>query len=87
MELVEIIYSKLSDYPSYKNLYDSCRAIREENPHLFLEYMTELNERVKEKLAESEDKRAIISLYELLSFLYLYTLAAKNKNDNSPYSR
>ena len=56
MELVEIIYSKLSDYQSYKDLYDSCRAIREENPKLFLEYLKKLNERIKEKLAESEDE-------------------------------
>ena len=65
MELVEIIYSKLSDYQSYKDLYDSCRAIREENPELFLEYMKKLNERIKEKLVESEDEGEIINLYGL----------------------
>ena len=65
MELVEIIYSKLSDYQSYKDLYDSCRAIREENPELFLEYLKKLNERIKGKLVESEDEGEILSLYEL----------------------
>ena len=65
MELVEIIYNKLSDYQSYKDLYDSCRVIREENPKLFLEYLKKLNERIKEKLVESEDEVEILSLYDL----------------------
>ena len=50
MELVEIIYKNLSDYQSYKDLYDTCRSILSDEQAVAVDYMRKLNEKIKERL-------------------------------------
>lgn len=74
MELVEIIYKNLSDYQSYKDLYDTCRSILSEEQAVAVDYMRKLNEKIKERLQVTEDKEELVKLFGLHKAL-LTTLA------------
>ena len=74
MELVEIIYKNLSDYQSYKDLYDTCRSILSEEQAVAVDYMRKLNEKIKERLQVTEDKEELVNLFGLHKHL-LTTLA------------